>query len=45
MQGGQPLTGESGANFSAGIKENGSELIHTAASVMPSVATEWQKMC
>lgn len=34
------LTGESGVNFSAGIKENGSELIHTAASAIAGTATE-----
>lgn len=45
MSGGQPLTGESGVNFSAGVKENGSELIHTAASVMAGIATEREKMC
>lgn len=45
MQGGQPLTGESGVNSSPDIKENGSELIHTAASAMAGTVTEQQKMC
>lgn len=34
VQEGQTPAGESEVNFSAGIKEYGSELIHTAASVM-----------